>query len=80
MNDDLVHAFKFLVHSNRGNKAQAFSELRKIENYFDLPEWDDVDYLTKIEVYTEGWRQLREEGYDDQGNATNLLGDNESGN
>ena len=61
---DVVRVFKHLVHIQYGRRKEAMSELRQIENYFDLPEWDDVPDLDKIKVYEEGWRQLIEEGYD----------------
>lgn len=77
---DLIHAFKGLVHSWNGRTKQALAEYRKIQDPINLPEWDDVDFYQKIEVYTTGWKQLREEGYDDNsGNVANLLGNNEPG-
>lgn len=70
---DVVRVFKHLVHLRYGRRQEALLELKKIERYFDLPEWDDVDDLDKIKVYEEGWRQLKDEGYDDQRDVENLL-------
>lgn len=76
---DLVHTFKGLVHSRAGRRKQALSEFRKIKDPINLPvdeEWDAIDVVTKVEIYTEGWRQLREEGYDYSRETADLLDDN----
>lgn len=72
---DVVRVFKHLVHLRYGRRQEALLELKKIERYFDLPEWDDVDDLDKIKVYEEGWRQLKDEGYDNSGETADLLDD-----
>lgn len=72
---DVVRVFKHLVHLAYNRRKEAMSELRQIENYFDLPEWDDVPDLDKIKVYEEGWRQLIEEGYDNSRETADLLDD-----